>query len=345
MIEARWEHGSDLHWIEPSSGGRYPWSAATFYGCGRFALLAAVEHGGWKRVWVPSFFCQEVLVAIPQDRIALVPYADTPLEPATDLSALPMRSGDALFVVNTFGLRARAPRVPDGVDVIEDHTHDLWSDWAQNSTAALAIASLRKLLPVADGGVVWSPRGTAIPTEPPLDDAHARAALDRLQGMLLKAAYLAGGAVEKDAFRTRSLEGERQIATGALSAPLPMTRTMLTGFPVDAWRATRGDNHRAFTTALGQPRGTRVLAPEPGATPYTVNLVFDSHELRESIRARLITSKIYPAVLWAMDHAVVEVPSDTHALSRRILSLHCDARYSAADMARVAAVVRDALAA
>lgn len=339
MIADRWEHGSDLPWIEPTSGGRYPWSSAVFYGCGRFALNAAVE--GVRRLWVPAFFCQEVLEAIAN--VELVTYADAPGALAEDLSALPFQSGDAVFAVNTLGLRAQPPRVPAGIPVIEDHTHDLWSAWAFASTAPIAIASLRKLLPVPDGGVLWSPAGNGLPAEPPLDGAHARAALDRLEGMVLKTAYLAGAAIPKDAFRAHALAGEAAIAEGPSSAPLPLTRTILGAFPVDDWRARRAANHAAFAAALGSASGVQVLAPQPGATPYTVTLVFETPALRERARMALIQARIYPAILWSLEHPAVSIAPDMLDLSRRILSLHCDLRYTASDMERVAAAVRAAL--
>ena len=57
--------------------------------------------------------------------------------------------------------------------------------------------------------------------------------------------------------------------------------------------------------------------------------------------AGLIEQRIYPAVLWQLD----EIPghrerfADECALADRLLALHCDGRYSAADMQRVAACV------
>lgn len=344
MIADRWEHGSDQHWIEPSAGGRYPWRSAVLYGCGRYALNAAIAHGGHRRLWVPAFFCQEVLAAIPHGSVELVTYDDAPGALVDDLGALPFRDGDAVLSVNTLGLRARPPGVPAGIPVIEDHTHDLWSAWATGSTAPLAIASLRKLLPVPDGGALWSPSGGGLPAEPALDPAHARAALDRLEGMVLKTAYLDGADIPKEAFRARSLAGEAAIAAGPSSAPLPLTRTVLAAFPVDAWRARRAANHAAFAEAIGGARGVQLVAPQSGATPYTVTLVHDTPELRERVREKLIEARIYPAILWSLEHPAVSISPAMLDLSRRILSLHCDLRYSPADMERVAGAVRAAIA-
>lgn len=342
MIEARWEHGSDHHWMEPSSAAAYPWTGAhTLFGCGRFALNAVVELGHWRRLWVPSFYCPEVVAALPRERLALAVYGDAPGRFVETVDGLPFEDGDAILVANTLGLRAAPPAVPRGISIIEDHTHDLTSAWAMTSRADYCVASLRKILPVADGGIVWSPVGKALPVEPALDAAHAEAALDRLSGSLLKAAYLAGGAVEKAAYRAHSLAGERALARGPSSGVLPLTRACLPGYPVSAWRATRVANFAAFAEALGELPGLQLLAPASGAVAYVATLCFDAPERREEVRARLIAARIYPAVLWPLEEAVVEIPNADVELSRRILSLHCDQRYEASDLHRVAHVIRE----
>lgn len=344
MKPDRWEHGSDLHWMDPASAARYPWTEEhALFGCGRFALNAVIEQGAWRRLWIPSFYCPEVIAALPRGQLELAVYLDSPTVPLDNLARLDVADGDAILVVNTLGLRAAPPEVPHGVAVIEDHTHDLTSDWATRSKADYCVASLRKILPVADGGVVWSPVGKALPVEPALDAAHARAALDRLSGSLLKSAYLAGGAIDKSVFRAHAVAGEQALARGPSSGVLSVTRAALPGFPVATWRATRAANFAAFAQALGQVPGLRLLAPSDGAVAYVATLWFDAAERRDAVRAKLISEQIYPAVLWALDEAVFEVPDEARELSRRVLSLHCDQRYNAADMQRVAHAVRRAM--
>jgi hypothetical protein len=74
-----------------------------------------------------------------------------------------------------------------------------------------------------------------------------------------------------------------------------------------------------------------------------VVLVFDDPAVRDRCRTSLIPERIYPAVLWPLEAPVIPLPEDAVLLSRRILSLHCDFRYTAEDMLRVAAVVAKVL--
>src|SRR5690606_7795309 len=127
------------------------------YGSGRDALRALLRHGktqlGWQRLLIPSYFCQDVAASFTRELPTEV-YVDRPgLRP--DERAIATREGDAVLNVNLFGFRTAqwAFKLP-GVAVIEDHTHDPWSAWAATSQADFAVASLRKTLPLPDGGVL-----------------------------------------------------------------------------------------------------------------------------------------------------------------------------------------------
>ena len=188
MSHIRWEHGSEFHWpdIPNSVAAEPPWAdRRTLFGCGRDALRALVEHGrahfGWQRLWMPSYFCQEVVAA-----------AKTSIELATDLDGpgsvpdfgdVHVRRGDAVFIVNYFGLRSSIVP-PAGAAIVEDHTHDPWSEWSRRSVADFCLVSLRKTLPVPDGGLVWSPRQHVLPPVRAVTPERAIASSNKTAGML-----------------------------------------------------------------------------------------------------------------------------------------------------------------
>jgi hypothetical protein len=111
-------------------------------------------------------------------------------------------------------------------------------------------------------------------------------------------------------------------------------------FPAHEWRERRAANLDAFREGLGTFDGVRLLD-----APFAATLVFDDAARRDEVRHRLIEQRIYPAIYWPQEERVLpgvrEV--DIH-LSRRILSIQCDQRYTVDDMAMVAAIVRSALA-
>jgi len=349
MEASRWEHGSEFHRVAPLPGGSEagtpPWRGGLLVGSGRDALRLLVRHGRatrrWRRLWIPSYLCQEVVAAIAAEGLTLEAYPDLPGHPLALPAAQP---GDAVLVVNTFGRRGGPPPAPPpGVDLVEDHTHDPTSPWSRASQAEFAVASLRKTLPIPEGGVLWSPGGCTLPTAPPLTEERRHAADAKRQAMVLKARYLAGEPVEKEDFRRLALAGEAGMASGNVSAMSEETRAALEALPLERWRAARASNLTFLADRLAHLRWLSVLAVEaPSAVCFSAVLVVDEPARRDRVRSGLIARRVYPAVLWPLEETVLPVSDEARALSRRVLSLHCDARYSEEDLARVAQLVEEA---
>lgn len=349
----RWEQGSDFHWmgyensVAPSPLIK---NDVKYFGSGRDALQAIFEYGrtsrGWKRLWIPSYFCQEVVASLLSMRIDVAVYKDGPTEPTPVLEHLKATQGDVLLVVNYFGLRDLSQHdvyENVGMEVIEDHTHDPWSQAGQTSYADWCVASLRKVLPVPDGGLIWSPAGHDLPPESPLAIVHKQASLEKLAAMTLKSLYLEGHPVEKKAFRSLAASGESQIAAGENSGISEWTRHLLPTFPVDEWRKSRWHNFLTFSEALEGVQWLNVLLPSngPRSCPFSGILVFDSCDRRAYVNEKLIASNVYPAILWPLEKPIVEgIPEEQINFSRRMLSIHCDARYTTDDMKLVAALIR-----
>jgi len=341
----RWEQGSEYHWLEIDAPEppRRPWSSGLLLSSGRDALRAVVAVGvkerRWRRLWIPDYFCQDVVAALVSTGLELRVYADDPLREAPDLPDA--RTGDAVLVVNYFGLRERItfPR-RDGVELIEDHTHDPGSDWARTSAADFCVASLRKTLPLPDGGVLWSPCGHALPPEPRLSAQRRRAAETKLTAMILKAMYLRGHPVEKEAFRSLALQGEQALGAPGVSAMSDVARAMLACWPSERWRRIRRANHDTLRGQLAHLEWARVLTPRgERSVPFSCVIVVDSAMRRERVRRRLIEAHVFPAVLWPLERPVARVRPAAQSVSRRLLSIHCDGRYDAEDMRRVASLV------
>ena len=342
MNPERWENGSEYHWLDigtPQESEPAPWSSGLLLFSGRDALRLLLRHGvedrGWRRLWVPEYYCQHVAAALVRPDLELLSYPDHPLRSAPDLPE--GRGGDAVLVVDYFGLREpiRVFR-PDGVDLIEDHSHDPWSQWAQGSTADFCIASLRKTLPLTDGGVLWSPRGHPLPPTPRLTAQRRRAAATKLAAMILKAMYLDGHPVDRVEYRALALRGERGLAVPGISAMSDVAGAILRSFPVESWRRARATNHALLASLVAEVGWANVLEPADDAgVPFSFVVVLDTAERRERVRTRLIDASVFPAVLWPLEETVVPVGRDARELSRRMLSIHCDGRYGAADMGRV----------
>jgi hypothetical protein len=355
----RWEHGSDFPLLSlPQDPTRDPMLVGPrrlVYASGRTALHALLGHArtalNCSRVWIPDYFCQDVVPALRASGMEIIAYPATPFDREITLGS-GQRAGDIVLVVDFFGLAGRAPVVADrqrGIVIVEDHTHDPGATWARSSSADWCIASLRKTLPVPDGGLLWSPAGHALPAAPDLSAAHLDAAASKLAAMALKRLYLAGDPVEKSSFRELYARGEEVISGSAnAGAASAWTMAMLPWIPLERWRAVRCANHRRLGELLADVPRIEVAMPDDpaSAAPVACILVCRDAALRERLRTELVRECIYPAVLWSLEEpAVSGISGAARELSRRVLALHCDMRYTDADLERVAGAVRSIVAA
>lgn len=347
MKSVSWEQGSNFHWpqFEPvPSTVPMPWGATHLHlGSGRDALVLILRYGmatrGWRRLWVPGYMCQEVIAAAAQTNIRLSSYTLELGLTQFDSGNVPVDSGDVVMVVNLFGLGCPSAVIPPpGVEIIEDHTHDPFSTWARQSTAEYAFASLRKTLPVPSGAVLWSPVGNHLPDAPPVTEIRERASQLGLGAMHLKSLYLRGHDVDKASFRKLSALSERAIGMGPPSAVPEPDRQMLSLFPIERWRMRRQSNHRQLVDLLGELDGVVVLKQrDDESVPFSAVLITSTQQLREDLLVGLVRQGIYPAVLWSLEEAVVPGQHRKDLdLSRRLLSIHCDWRYTSDDIEQVA---------
>ena len=122
---------------------------------GRQTIVALIAQHQWKRIWLPVYFCYEVVDTIRQTGIELLFYPDYPgAYDQNIVSELPYKKGDVLLRMNYFGLRTRRSNQSLPIPVIEDHSHDLLGRWSLYSDADWCIASIRKTLPTVEGGMV-----------------------------------------------------------------------------------------------------------------------------------------------------------------------------------------------
>jgi len=253
--------------------------------------------------------------------------------------------GDALLIVNTFGLRPRwtSPGYHAG-EVIEDHTHDPWSTWAKESRADYCVASLRKTLPIPDGGMLWSPVGLPLPEAPDITTSHEAAATRKLEAMIIKSLFLSGYQLGKTTYRSLAEDGETGISSKEISAIIPISAVVVECFDITRWRQKRYANYRLLADQLADCKELSVLQlKDQGSCPFSVVLVCQSSSTREHLRHGLLARRVYPAVLWSLEKPVLELPSKSIELSRRLLSIHCDGRYNESDLVRVADAVFESL--
>lgn len=327
------EFGSDFHYCAYPKGGSLLelLGDVNLYISGRQALIDLIKINNWERILLPSYYCFDFVKSIlPYTSVKF--YDCIPSSNIEDyFTGLNYSSNEAIIITNYYGMTSR-PKLPKNISIIEDHSHDLMSDWAINSNADWCFASLRKTLPIADGGILWSPKGQKLPLKPIHTIEGENFAADRYKAMALKAQYIKGDDIDKDLFRAIYIKTENEFDTLPISSISEHSLNIISQLDIKEWYNRKKRNWNLAIANIKINDNIKVLAPEPSrhnAFPFSIILKFSSHAIRDRFRTLLIQNRIYPAILWS-------IPSDKHSISQdfsnTMLSIHCDARYNSEEM-------------
>ena len=339
------EFGSDFHYIDTYTSGRAHltdvYRGATLLADGRQCIVALIRQYGWKRIWMPDYFCYEVIDTIKeQTGIKVKFYEDSPLHEG-QVENLPFKEGDVLLRMNFFGLREQRDNRKITCPVIEDHTHDPFGHWALYSDADWCISSIRKILPLPEGGMMWSPKGHNLDINLIASEENEKIAAIRLEGMEMKAAYLEGETVSKDDFRKKYTETEEWFDHSEPTLIDDRSKEFVSKqLDINLWQGAKRKNW-VLLKSLVKSDVCKMLEPEDDScTMFSLVLYFDTKEIRDSVRKRLIESCVYPAILWVVPDGASEAARD---FSERMLSVHCDGRYKEEDIKKLASILNKAL--
>lgn len=298
---------------------------------GRQCIEALIRILKWKRLWMPEYFCYNIIEYLQKNTgIDIVFYNDYPgNDDEMVIPNLNFQDGDVLFRMNYFGLRYFRSEKQIPIPVIEDHSHDLTGDWATNSDADWCIASLRKVIPIPEGGILWSPKGHSLDFQSESTRINDELAFKRWRAMDEKDRYLRGEIIDKESFRLSFVETEDAFDVLDMSSIDKRSMEFLQSFDLSLWNSTKKRNWEILV-GLASNNRIKVLRPErDDMVPFSLIILFENEMQRERIRRELISSSIYPAVLWHVpDHSHDEVRS----FSKRMLSIHCDGRYKEKDI-------------
>jgi hypothetical protein len=269
-------------------------------------------------------------------------YADDPRWPEPKWSTLQPAKTDVVLAVNFFGARTGEPwqhwREKHACVLLEDHSHDPVSGWAQRSKADYAFSSVRKTMPVPDGAMLWSPLGHRLPI---VADTDLSGSALKLAAMIWKREYLEGRATPatKSFYRRWQRAGEDAFDRSArISSASPYSQQYLAcGMPVK-WRRQRAMNVRRLLRQAQVWLGAQPLfASWPSdSVPLAAVFCFASQVARDLARKRLEECNVYCPVHWP---APAHCDSSVRELAATILTIPADHRYRSADIDRIAHIL------
>lgn len=339
------EFGSDFHFIDTYTSGRAHltdvYRGATLLADGRQCIVALIRQYGWKRIWMPDYFCYEVIDTIKeQTGIKVKFYEDSPLHEG-QVENLPFKEGDVLLRMNFFGLREQRNNKRITCPVIEDHTHDPFSHWALYSDADWCISSIRKILPLPEGGMMWSPKGHNLDINLKSSEENEKIAATRWEGMEMKAAYLKGEAVSKEVFRKRYTETEDWFDHSEPTLIDDRSKEFVSKqLDFNLWQGAKRKNWELLKSLINQDSCMVLIPEDESCTAFSLTLLMKTKAQRDVLRKYLIEACVYPAILWAVPDSASENSKD---FSQRMLSIHCDGRYAEEDIRQIADILNKAI--
>jgi len=344
------EIGGEFQWLGLPPAPYLPWpDSNVLFALARNAMVALWEgklkQSRSRALFIPDYFCQETHNYWKSKNIKIRTYKDDPRWPHPQWETLNPDRGDVVLAVNYFGVKdgsnweAWRKRTPH-VILVEDHSHDPFSKWAQTSCADFAFASIRKTTPVPDGAILWSPQHKPLPPEPEQENWSGSAL--KLAGMILKREYL--GMAEADpALKERYLafliDGENQLVRTKDSRISAWSRFLLAPGFAQKWRIQREKNVQQLIDMISACRTFKPLFTDwpSGHCPLNAVIIFESETYRESFRKKIISKEIYTPVHWWMPSRQKGHATD---LSKRILSIPVDQRYNAAHINCIANTIK-----
>jgi hypothetical protein len=307
------------------------------YANARSTLYAIAQLEQPLRVWLPSFVCEAVVEPFRKSGIKIRFYpVDSEL--MVHIEGLDLREGDAFLLVAYFGIAPPADLYRSlnaaGVIVIEDLSQALFAQ--PDPLASYSVYSPRKFFPVPDGGVVMSNlnKATVWPQDDEKDFERHDQFLQAIEGYACRSLFEAGVS-EALNWHPHFQSSERLMSTG-LQKISNFTRWFLL-FAAD-WESERAQRIQNYDYLASRLPQFCLQKRESEDVPLGFPLVSAN---RDRLRQRLFGQRVFPPVHWAIEGFVPASFKESHALSKRIMTLPCDARYQFDDIERMAKIVED----
>lgn len=293
----------------------------------RSTFFAVVSRLDLKRIWLPSFLCDTILIPFELLGVDCRFYSvDAKLQP--DFEECEFAEGDAVCVISYFGFSHKDAiyeyLASCGVVVIEDLCQAFYQQ--PNPLADFSVKSLRKFFAVPDGGIIYSKMDEK--ESWPYEEGER---LDLAWGIeaITRRALYDHGATDSTSWYDCFQKSEALMPVGhvPMSSYTKIQAAYVIDFELEAQK--RAAN---FDCLLSELSGIALFADREDTVPIGFPVIVEN---RDGVRNGLYDAKIYPPVHWDISAVIPARFTESHGLSKRIMTLPCDGRYDVSDMERI----------
>lgn len=335
------EFGSEFDWRanDPflhNCDDRLHLSQAKKFRSGRDAMkaVAACTKGQCRQVLLPALCCESMVSPFTMHGLKPVFYKLHPSYKADALDVKRKLTEDSILVYGSyFGIDpfddetlSFLHRVFPHALFMEDRTQDiLTSRETPGFVPDVTVASIRKWIPIPDGGLLWG----NISAETKTDPAFCQL---RKDAMFKKSEYLQTGDESlKNTFRHMLAEASELLDQSAEPyAMTPESAQLLECLDFAQIYTRRQTNATALLKALTPDRDhLRLITTTPEkSTLYFPILVKD----RAVVQGKLAKLGIYCPVIWPVPEEALGVSEVAQFTAEHMLGIPCDQRYTTEDM-------------
>lgn len=206
-----------------------------------------------------------------------------------------------------------------GFTIIEDTTHSIFTKI--RTIGDYCICSLRKWLPVTDGGVLYTDQGFKNICA---EDIPVKSPSEKLTAMLLKRLYIEGrldcNELYRNIFTNEEHKLDKQDQVYQIS---DISRSLLKYFSVSELVKRRKENYALLYETLRYKNMNTVMQCKEGV-PLVCPVYIED---RDKFRAYLAKNHVYCAVHWPLEGTELIYGEDAVYRSEHMISLPIDQRY------------------
>lgn len=309
---------------------------------GRDALKVIAREYEPCVVMLPALACDSMVHPFEQYGHS-VKYYKLNADYSIDLDSLVIGEGRTLFLyMDYFGRTAIKEEILErlssncNIVFIEDRTHNLI--WKRNSVFKpnYIIASLRKWIPIPDGGLLWGDVSTSFGKDVSFSAI-------RLKAQRLRHEFLCCGdeKIKKD-FReiftsvSKIMDGDEPSAMSAYSYALAK-ETDWNGI-----RCARSRNAAILTNLLAASPYITFIQNKSGISDLYVPFIIPN---RDEVQRRLSLEGIFNTIIWPLNDIQKDICQTAKFTEENMLAAPCDQRYTEDDVVyigkRISKVVED----
>jgi len=300
-----------------------------FFSTGRDAIFSLVHSLGIKRIWLPHFLCKTIYDPVFATGTKILFFEQENDLSISQESLNKIEEGDTVYIINYFGIIRQSEYEKlkmKNVKIISDICHSLINTDEVKyvfNRSHFVVMSLRKMGPFPDGAFVGS-NNINVPS--PKDSIREDFSFQRAGAMLSRFYSKVCNYISDENFKILTKMEDMLSDTKEYGYKMTFSsKQMMKRFDIKRAYLMTKNNFTYLNNNIIR-KSTVKIYNEQFLSQFFV-LLFNQKNDRDFIRNRLANYQIFCPIHWNMSWLTKD-----EGISSKLLSLHCDYRYSEYDM-------------